>query len=52
MGGLHLVFSDQRLNYTGFCVFEEGGSCVYFQKRDNVFLEKKQCFFRKDTMYF
>ena len=24
MGVLHLVFSDQRLNYTGFCVFEEG----------------------------
>ena len=23
MGGLHLVFSDQRLNYTGFCVFED-----------------------------
>ncbi len=22
-GGLHLVFSDQRLNYTGFCVFED-----------------------------
>ncbi len=29
MGGLHLIFSDQRLNYIGFCVFEEGGSSVY-----------------------
>ena len=28
MGGLHLVFSDQRLNYKGFCVSEEGGSCA------------------------
>ena len=35
MGVLHLVFSDQRLNYTGFCEFEEGGSCVYFQKITN-----------------
>ena len=26
-GGLHLIFSDQRLNYAGFCVFEECESC-------------------------
>ena len=26
---LHLIISDQRLNYIGFCMFEEGGSSVY-----------------------
>ena len=28
MRGLHLIISDQRLNYIGFCTFEEG---VFFE---------------------
>ena len=48
MGVLPLVFSDQRLNYTGFCVFEEGGSCVYFQKKENS-LFVMYCFFSKKS---
>ena len=36
IGGLTLTFSHQRLNYTGFCVLEEGGSCVYLLKIEQV----------------
>ena len=45
MGGLHLVFSDQRLNYIGSCVFED---ILLVQEEDLLlvifFLYKKRIF--------
>ena len=44
MGGLHLVFSDQRLNYTGFCVFEDllvQADLLLMQEEDLLLLQEE-----------
>ena len=43
MGGLHLVFSDQRLNYAGFCVFEEGVFLWTFYENNIFVYNKDKC---------